>query len=169
LFQLIDGVQHLLVQTGHLGARLAQTAVLLGEAADADALVHAQRAHAGSAGFTPGKHGGGMEWAARHSAVATRVAAARLDLVDRAFDQFADLENLPQLAAILCRQVTKDLSLASGGIGNTHGRTHGFEPIKASRKANSVTMHFHGTRVFNRSPGKNAGGGNYFSNRAARC
>jgi hypothetical protein len=58
--------------------------------------------------------------------VATRVAAARLDLVDRAFDQFADLENLPQLAAILCRQVTQDLSLAGGGIGNTHGRTHGF-------------------------------------------
>src|SRR5207245_7290150 len=49
----------------------------------------------------------------------------RLDLVDRAFDQIADLKNLPQLAAILRRQVTKDLSLV-GGIGNTHGRTHGF-------------------------------------------
>jgi len=125
LFQLIDGVQHLLVQPDHIGARLTQTAVLLGEAADAGALVHAQRAHACSASFTPGKHGGGMELAARHSAVATRVAAACLNLIDRAFDQFADLENLPQLAAILRRQVTKDLSLA-GGIGYTHGRTHGF-------------------------------------------
>jgi hypothetical protein len=87
-----------------------------------------------------------MERATRHSAVATGVAAARLDLVDRAFDQFADLENLPQLAAILCRQVAEDLSLA-GGIGNGHGRTHAFEPIKSSRKANPVAMHFNGTRV----------------------
>jgi hypothetical protein len=126
LFQLIDGVQHLLLQPDHGGARLPQTAVLLGQTADAGALVHAQRAHARSAGLTPGKHRGRMERAARRSAVATRVAAARLDLVDRAFDQFADLENLPQLAAILRRQVTKDLSLAGGGIGNTHGRTHGF-------------------------------------------
>src|SRR5712691_5958500 len=114
------------MQTGHLGARLAQTAVLLRQAADADTLVHAQRAHAGSAGFTPGKHGGGMEWAARRSAVATRVAATRLDLVDRAFDQFADLENLPQLTVILRRQVSEDLPLDGGGIGYTQGRTHGF-------------------------------------------
>src|ERR1022692_1862069 len=45
-----------------------------------------------------------MEPAARLSAVATRVAATRLDLVDRAFDQFAGLENLPQLAAVLFSQ-----------------------------------------------------------------
>src|SRR2546425_2556647 len=98
--------------------------------ADAGTLVHAQRAHAGAAGFTPGKHRGGMEWAARLSAVTTRVAATRLDLVDRAFNQFADLENLPQLAAILGRQVAEDLSLVGGGIGNRHGRTHAFEPIQ---------------------------------------
>src|SRR5207247_8053033 len=67
-----------------------------------------------------------MESAVRHSAVTTRVAATRLDLVDRAFDQFADLENLPQLAAILGRQVAKDLSLAGGDIGNRHGCTHGY-------------------------------------------
>ena len=67
-----------------------------------------------------------MESAVRHSAVATRVATTRLDLIDRTFDQFADLENLPQLAAILCRQLTKDLSLAGGDIGNRHGCTHGF-------------------------------------------
>ena len=126
MFQLIDGVQHLLVQPDHIGARLPQTAVLLGQAADAGALIHAQRAHARSAGLAPGKHRGRMELAARSSAVATRVAATRLDLIDRALDQFADLENLPQLAAILCRQVTKDLSLAGGGIGNRHGCTHGF-------------------------------------------
>jgi hypothetical protein len=126
LFQLIDGVQHLLVQPDHIGARLPQTAVLLRQAADAGALIHAQRAHAGSAGLAPGKHRGRMELAARSSAVATWVAATRLDLIDRAFDQFADLENLPQLAAILCRQITKDLSLAGGGIGYKHGRTHGF-------------------------------------------
>jgi hypothetical protein len=126
LFQLIDGVQHLLVQPDHLGARLPQTAVLLGQPADAYALVHGQRAHARSAGLTPGKHRGRMERAARRSAVATGVAATRFDLVDRAFDQFADMENLPQLAFILRRQVTKDLSWAGGGIGYTHGRTHGF-------------------------------------------
>jgi hypothetical protein len=68
-----------------------------------------------------------MEWAAWLSAVATGVAAARLDLIDRAFDQFADLENSPQLAAILCRQVAEDLPLAGGGIGQTHGRTHGLQ------------------------------------------
>jgi hypothetical protein len=123
---LIDGQQHLLVQPDDIGARLPQTAVLLGQAADAGALIHAQRAHACSAGLTPGKHRGRMELAVRSSAVATRVAATRLDLIDRAFDQFADLENLPQLAVILCRQVTKDLSLAGGGIGNRHECTHGF-------------------------------------------
>src|ERR1022692_4035043 len=37
---------------------------------------------------------------------ATRVAATRLDLVDRAFDQFAGLENLPQLAAVVSAGVT---------------------------------------------------------------
>ena len=67
-----------------------------------------------------------MELSARLSAVATRIAATRLDLVDRAFDQFTDLKNLPYLAAILCRQVAEDLSLEGGGIGHTHGRTHGF-------------------------------------------
>jgi hypothetical protein len=115
-----------LVQPDHLGARLPHTAVLLGQTADAGALVHTQRAHARSAGLTPGKHRGRMERAARRSAVATRVATTRLDLVDRAFDQFAGLENLPQLAAILRRQIAKDLSLAGGGIGYTHGGTHGF-------------------------------------------
>jgi hypothetical protein len=153
---LIDGVQHLLVQPDHIGARLPQAAVLLGQAADAGALIHTQRAHARSTGLAPGKHRGRMELAARSSAVATRVAATRLDLIDRALDQFADLENLPQLAAILCRQVTKDLSLAGGGIGNRHGCTHGLWPIKASRKANSATMHLYGTRFLFECPAENA-------------
>jgi hypothetical protein len=145
LFQPVDIVQHLLLEPDHSGARLPQTAILLGEATDGGALVHAQRAHAGSAAFTPGKHGGGMEPAVRLSTVTTGVAAARLDLIDRAFDQFTDLKNLPQLAAILCRQVAKDLSLAGGGIGNRHGRTHAFESLNTSRKANSVARHFHST------------------------
>jgi hypothetical protein len=111
-----------------------------------------------------------MELAAWLGAVATGVAAARLDLVDRAFDQFADLENLPQLAAILRRQITNDLSLVGGGIGHTHGRTHGFWLIKASRKADSVTMHFHGTRFFFRSPEKKAGvAPMFYASRAAPC
>lgn len=67
-----------------------------------------------------------MELSARLSAVTTRIAATRLDLVDRAFDQFTDLKNLPYLAAILCRQVAEDLSLEGCGIGRTHGRTHSF-------------------------------------------
>jgi len=126
LFQLIDGVQHLLMQPDHIGARLPQMAVLLRQVADAGTLVHAKRAHARAAGFTPGQYRGRMESAARVGAMATGVAAARLDLVDRTFDQFADLENLPQLAAILRRQVAEDLPLAGGGIGHTDGRTHGF-------------------------------------------
>ena len=76
--------------------------------------------------FTPGKHHRRLELAARRRAVATRVAAARLNLIDRAFDPFAGLENLPQLAALLCRQVAEDLPLAGGGIGYTQGRTHDF-------------------------------------------
>jgi hypothetical protein len=127
LFQQIDAVQHLLLQLDHGGARLPQTAILLGEAAEGGALLHAQRAHAGSAGVTPGKHGGGMEPAARLSAMTTRVAATRPDLVDRAFDQFASLENLPQLAAVLCRQVAENQPLAGGGIGSGHGLPPGFQ------------------------------------------
>jgi hypothetical protein len=73
---------------------MPETAILLGEAAQGGALLYAQRAHAGSAGVTPGKHGGGMEPAARLSTVTARVAATRLDLVDRALDPFAGLENL---------------------------------------------------------------------------
>jgi hypothetical protein len=126
LFQPIDVVQHLLLEPDDSGARLPETAILLGEAAEGGALLHAQRAHTGSAGVTPGKYGGGMEPAARLSAVATRVAATRLDLIDRAFDQFAGLENLPQLAAMLCRQVAEDLPLAGGGFGNRHGLPPGF-------------------------------------------
>jgi hypothetical protein len=88
-----------------------------------------------------------MEPAPRFSAVATGVATARLDLVNRALDQFADLENLLQLATILGRQVAEDPSLA-GGIGNRQGTTLlACKPIKSSRKANSVAMHFYGTRV----------------------
>jgi hypothetical protein len=67
-----------------------------------------------------------MEPAVRLSAVATRVAATRLDLVDRAFDQFAGLENSPHLAAVLCRQVVEDLPLAGSGIGTGHGLPPGF-------------------------------------------
>jgi hypothetical protein len=67
-----------------------------------------------------------MEPAARLSTVTARVAATRLELVDRAFDQFADLENLPHLAAVLCRQVAEDLPLVGGGIGNRHGLPPGF-------------------------------------------
>jgi hypothetical protein len=126
LFQPIDVVQHLLLEPDDSGARLPETAILLGEAAEGGALLPAQRAHAVPAGVTPGKHGGGMEPAARLSAVATRVAATRLDLVDRAFDQFSGLENLPQLAAMLCRQVAEDLPLAGGGFGNRHGLPPGF-------------------------------------------
>jgi hypothetical protein len=80
LFQQIDVLQHLLLEPDDSGARLAETAILLGEAAEGGALLHAQRAHAVAAGVTPGKHGGGMEPAAQVSAVATRVAATRLDL-----------------------------------------------------------------------------------------
>jgi hypothetical protein len=99
--------------------------------------------------------------------VATGVAAARLDLVNRALDQFADLENLLQLATILCRQVAEDLSLASG-IGNRQGTTLlACKPIQSPRKANSVAMHFYGTRVLFGSPAQNAGGANFYSNRAA--
>jgi hypothetical protein len=39
-----------------------------------------------------------------------------LDLADRASDQFAGLENLPHLAAVLRRRVEEDLSLAGGRI-----------------------------------------------------
>ena len=126
MFQQIDVEQHLLLEPDDSGARLPETAILLGEAAEGGALLHAQRAHAVSAGVTPGKHGGGMEPAARLSAVATRVAATRLDLIDRAFDQFSGLENLPQLAAVLGRQVAQNLPLAGGGIGNRHGHPPGF-------------------------------------------
>src|SRR5207249_2935881 len=143
---------------------------LLGQAADAVALVHAQRAHARSAGFTPGKHRGGMELAARHSAVATRVAATGLDLVDRAFDQIADLKNLPQLAAILRRQVTKDLSLVVRRH-REHTRAHSWlwSQSRHRVKLTSVTMHFHGTRFLFGSPEKNVGDANFYSHRAAPC
>jgi hypothetical protein len=52
LFQQIDVLQHLLLEPDDSGARLPETAILLGEAAEGGALLHAQRAHAVSAGVT---------------------------------------------------------------------------------------------------------------------
>jgi hypothetical protein len=37
------------------------------------------------------------------------------------------------------------------------------EPIKSSHQANTVAMYFHGTRVFLKSPEKNAGGVIFFN------
>jgi hypothetical protein len=58
LFQQIDVLQHLLLQPDDRGVRLAETAILLGEAAEGSAQIHAQRAHAVAAGVAPGKHSG---------------------------------------------------------------------------------------------------------------
>jgi len=60
-------------------------------------------------------------------------SATRLDLVNRAFDQYAGLENLPQLAVVLCRQVAQDLLWRVGGIGNRYGlRAFGDNQVIAS-------------------------------------
>jgi len=125
-FQAINGAQDLLLETDQCGACLPERAILLGETANASALLHRKTAHARATGFTPGKHGSGMTPATRLGAVATRVAAASLHLVNGAFEQFTDAENLPQLTAILGGQIAQDLPLAVSGIGNRDGRALGF-------------------------------------------
>ena len=85
-FQTINGAQDLLLQSDQRGACLAERAILLGETANAGALLEWQAAHAGAAGFTPGKHSGGMTAATRLGAVTTGVATTSLDLVNGAFE-----------------------------------------------------------------------------------
>src|SRR2546426_10158107 len=61
-----------------------------------------------------------VEAALRFGAMAGRIAAARFQLVDGAFDQLAMPENLAQMALIILGQTDQDLPLAAGLVGRTH-------------------------------------------------
>jgi len=117
---VVDGAQDLPVQLNHRRTCLPQTAVLRREAADASAIGRRNGARARPTGFTPGQHGGGMPLAAGLGAVAGGIAAAGLHFVDRAFQQFADLQNAAQLAVIIRCQIAEDLPVVVSWIGRRH-------------------------------------------------
>jgi hypothetical protein len=119
---VVDGAQDLPVQLDHSRACLSQAAVLRGEAADAGAAGRRNRARARPARFTPGQHGGGMPLAAGLGAVAGGIAAPGLHFVEGAFEQFADLQNVAQLAVIIRRQIAEDLPVVVDWVGRRHGK-----------------------------------------------
>jgi hypothetical protein len=63
-----------------------------------------------------------MTLAAGLGAVAGGIAATGLHFVDGAFKQFADLQNVAQLAVIIRCQIAEDLPVMVGWVGRGHGK-----------------------------------------------
>jgi hypothetical protein len=152
---VVDGAQDLAMQLDHSRACLPQAAVLRRQAADAGAVGRRNGARVGPAGFTPGQHGGGMTLAARLGAMAGGIAATGLHLVDGAFEQFADLQNVVHLAVIIRCQIAEDLPVMVGWGGRRHGKILALQKTNLSHKATFVAIHNERTRSFQKSPAKN--------------
>jgi hypothetical protein len=63
-----------------------------------------------------------MPLAAGLGAVAGGIAAPGLHFVEGAFEQFADLQNVAQLAVIIRRQIAEDLPVVVDWVGRRHGK-----------------------------------------------
>ena len=99
---------------------LTEMAIVFRQAADTGLVSRSERADASSAGLTPGKHRRRMESSLWFGAMAGRVATARFETVDGAFDQLSMPENSGKLALILSRQIIQHLSLAAGEFSGSH-------------------------------------------------
>src|SRR6266403_5420494 len=109
LFQPIHRRQNLSMKFRQGHPALAEMAIVFGQAADAGSVSHSQRADASPASLTPGKHYRRMESPVWLGAIAGRVATARFETVDGAFDQLSMPENIGKLALILLAKIIQDL------------------------------------------------------------
>jgi hypothetical protein len=160
--QLVDSTEDLPVQLDHRRACLPQATVLHRQAADTGTVGRWHGAGARAAGFTPGQHRGGMPLAAVLGAVAGGIAATGLHLVDGAFEQFADLQNVVHLAVIIRRQIVEDLPMVAGWGGRRHGKFLALQTTHRSHKATSVAIYDERTRLFLKSPEENAEAVHFF-------
>ena len=99
------------------GAPLTELAIVLSQAADAVHLLGRQRAQLRLATVAPGKHRGSVAGAIRGGAVAGRFAAAGVELVDGAFEELANLEEVLNQALVIIEQLPEKLALAAGAFG----------------------------------------------------
>ena len=114
LFQPIHRRQNLPVKFRQGHPALTEVAIVLRQAAEAGLVSRGQRADAGLAGLTPGKHRRRREAALGFGAMAGRVATARFQTVDGAFDQLSMPQNVRKTALILLGKLIQDLSLTAG-------------------------------------------------------
>ncbi len=98
---------------------LAELAIVFGQAADAGLVSRGQRPDASLAGLTPGKHRRRMQAALWFGAMAGRVATARFQTVDGAFDQLSIPENVGKTVLILLGKLVQELPLAAGQSGGS--------------------------------------------------
>jgi len=90
--------------------------------AEALHLLGRERAQLGLAVVAPGEDRGGVADAVRGRAMAGGLAAAALQLVDGAFEQFAYREEVLDQALLLVEQLAEESALAAGAFGS---RRHG--------------------------------------------
>ena len=98
-------------------ASLTKAAVVIRQLVEADALAGREGAQAGLAVLGPGKHGGGVERSLVGGAVAGGLAAASLELVDRALNELAQGEEWFELPLVVGQQGLKGHAQAPGPIG----------------------------------------------------
>src|SRR5438094_321875 len=139
LFQPIHRRQNLSMKFRQGHPALAEMAIVFGQAADAGLVSHSQRADASPAGLTPGKHYRRMESPVWLGAMAGRVATARFETVDGAFDQLSMPENIGKLALILLAKIIQDLPLAAGKSGGSRGAILALHFTCCSHKAHRCT------------------------------
>src|SRR6266852_7256487 len=121
LFQPIHRRQRLPVKFRQGHPALAELAIVFRQAADAGLVSRGQRPDASLARLTPGKHRRRMQATRWFGAMAGRVATARFQTVDRAFDQLSMPENVEKTALILLGKLVQELAMAAGDSGGSGG------------------------------------------------
>jgi len=121
LFQPIHRSQNLSMKFRQGHTALAEMAIVFRQAADAGLVSCSERPDASPAGLTPGKHCRRMESPLWFGAMAGRIATARFESVNGAFDQLSMPQNIGKPALILAGQIIQDLPLAAGEAGGTRG------------------------------------------------
>src|SRR5216683_2092418 len=162
LFQPIHRRQNLSMKFRQGHPALAEMAIVFGQAADAGLVSHSQRADASPASLTPGKHYRRMESPVWLGAMAGRVATARFETVDGAFDQLSMPQNSGKMALILLAKIVQDLPLAAGEFGGSYGAIPALYLTCCSHKACPLYYNSLYSRSCWKSPAKSERRGDYF-------
>jgi hypothetical protein len=99
-------------------ANLAELAIVFRQAAGAVHLLGRQQAQLGLAPVAPGKYRSGVASTIGRSAMAGGFAAAGLEFVDGAFEQFADRKQRLEELPVLVFELAEELAVAAGAFGS---------------------------------------------------